>query len=79
MAAGVVNDRLLTAREVGEWLGLSPGSVLRRWRAGELPGFRLSSNVVRFDRDEVERWLDSQRGSLESKTRPLRPVDRGGR
>jgi predicted DNA-binding transcriptional regulator AlpA len=71
-----VSDRLLTAREVGDWLGLSPASVLRRWRAGQLPGFRLSSNVVRFDRDEVERWLlDTRRCSLESQQRPLRPVE----
>lgn len=31
-------DRLLTTREVAEFLGLSPETVLRRWRSGELPG-----------------------------------------
>lgn len=54
-------ERLLTAREVGEWLGLSPHSVLRRWRAGELPGYRLSSNCLRFDREEVQLWLETRR------------------
>ena len=41
---------LMTTRELGLYLGLSPASVLRRWRAGEIPGFVLSTNVVRFDR-----------------------------
>lgn len=34
-----MTERLLTAREVGELLGLSTESVLRRWRAGEIPAF----------------------------------------
>ena len=44
-----MTGRLLTTREVAANLGLSPASVLRRWQAGELPGFRLASNVLRFD------------------------------
>jgi predicted DNA-binding transcriptional regulator AlpA len=34
---------------------------LRRWRAGELPGYRLGSNVLRFRADELEAWLDERR------------------
>ena len=49
-----MSDRLLTAHEVGEWLGLSSETVLRRWRAGELPGFRLGSNVLRFRESELK-------------------------
>jgi excisionase family DNA binding protein len=60
-------DRLLTARELGEMLGLSTESVLRRWRAGELPGYRLGSNVLRFRESEVEAWLAARR----VETRPL--------
>lgn len=48
---------LLTTRQVADMLGLSTATVLRRWRAGELPGFRLGSNVLRFDRDELDAWL----------------------
>ena len=54
--------RLLTAREVGEWLGLSTESVLRRWRRGEIPGYRLGSNVLRFDEAELAAWLEERRG-----------------
>jgi excisionase family DNA binding protein len=56
-----VAGRLLTTREVGKWLGLSPEAVLRRWRAGELPGFRLGSNVLRFRQSELDAWLEDQR------------------
>jgi excisionase family DNA binding protein len=52
---------LLTTREVAALLGLSPATVLRRWRAGELPGYRLASNVLRFDPAEVRQWLEARR------------------
>ena len=56
-----MNQRLLTTRDVAELVGLSPEAVLRRWRAGELPGFRLATNVLRFDELEIAAWLDSLR------------------
>lgn len=64
-----MTGRLLTTREVAAYLGVSPETVLRRWRAGELPGYRLSSNVLRFDPDEVRAWLEGRRG--ESAVRAL--------
>jgi excisionase family DNA binding protein len=54
---GTLADRLLTTREVAAFLGVSPETVLRRWRAGELPGYRLASNVLRFRESEIEAWL----------------------
>jgi hypothetical protein len=51
-----VSDGLLTARELGEHLGLKPGTVLDKWKRGELPGFKLGpsqNSPVRFDLDEV--------------------------
>jgi excisionase family DNA binding protein len=52
---------LLTTRQVAALLGVSPATVLRRWRAGELPGYRLASNVLRFDPDELAAWLEARR------------------
>jgi excisionase family DNA binding protein len=52
---------LLTTRQVAELLAVSPATVLRRWRAGEIPGYRLGSNVLRFDADEVQAWLEARR------------------
>jgi excisionase family DNA binding protein len=56
-----VSGRLLTAREVADRVAVSPETVLRWWRAGELPGFRLASNCLRFSEDEVEAWLAARR------------------
>jgi excisionase family DNA binding protein len=47
-----VTDRLLTARELGEALGLKPATVLDRWERGELPGYKFG-RAVRFNLDEV--------------------------
>ena len=59
-----MTDRLLTARELGEYLGLSTSTVLDRWQAGDLPGFRLfgrKGGPVRFRLCEVEVVLDGWR------------------
>jgi excisionase family DNA binding protein len=56
-----VNEPLLTTRQVAERLGLSPATVLRRYRAGEIPGYRLATNVLRFRADELEAWLQTRR------------------
>ena len=53
-------------RQVADRLGLSPATVLRRWRSGELPGFRIASNVLRFSEADVDAWLERRRrGGLE--------------
>jgi len=67
---------LLTTREVAERLGLSPQAVLRRFNAGKLPGYRLGSNVLRFDPATIDAYL---RGCLvgadeETPTRESRNV-----
>ena len=53
-----MTGRLLTTRELGEYLGLSAETVLRRWRRGEIPGgIRLASNVLRFRESAIDEWL----------------------
>lgn len=69
-----MSARLLTTRQVADRLGLSPATVLRRWRAGELPGYRLASNVLRFDEADVEGFLADRRAGPD--TRRLLIVDR---
>ena len=56
-----MTGRLLTTRQVAEFLGVSPETVLRRWRRGEIPGVRLASNVLRFRESEIEAWLEGTR------------------
>jgi excisionase family DNA binding protein len=60
-----MTDRLMTTREVADLLRVSPDTVLRRWRAGELPGFRIASNVLRFDRCDLEEWLEQRRAPVQ--------------
>ena len=53
-----MTGRLMTTRELADYLGLSTEAVLRRWRRGEIPGgIRLASNVLRFREDAIARWL----------------------
>jgi excisionase family DNA binding protein len=48
---------LLTARQVAELLAVSPETVLRWTRKGELPAIRLPSGAIRYRPDELDRWL----------------------
>src|SRR5205809_7221031 len=57
-------DRLLTAHELGEYLGLSSSTVLDRFERGDLPGFRLfgrKGGPVRFRLSEIEAQLEGWR------------------
>ena len=55
-----MSDRLLTAYEVGDLLGFSPGTILDWFEARRLPGFKLG-RAVRFRESEVLAWVESQR------------------
>ena len=56
-----MTDRLITTRQVAEYLGFSAETVLRRYRVGDLPGYRLASNVLRFCESDVEAYLEARR------------------
>ena len=62
------SERMLTGRQVAERLGLSVETVLRRYRRGELVGYRLSSNVVRFAESDVDAYLWSCRSDAPART-----------
>jgi excisionase family DNA binding protein len=58
-----MTERLLTARELADLLGLSAATVLDWFERGDLPGFRLlgrKGGPVRFRESEVlaalEQW-----------------------
>jgi excisionase family DNA binding protein len=73
-----VSGRLLTTRQVADRLGLSSAAVLRRWRAGEIPGYRIDTNVLRFDSDELDAWLSARRvGTLVAVPDTTRSRDAG--
>jgi excisionase family DNA binding protein len=73
-----LSERLLTAAEFGELLGLSAGTVLDRFQRGDLPGFRLfgrKGGPVRFRRSEIEALLEAWKAGAggEAPTTPLHP------
>jgi predicted DNA-binding transcriptional regulator AlpA len=71
-------ERLLTARELGELLGMKTAWVLDRWEAGEIPGFKIGQGraaPVRFRASEIEAWLQTcRRGPSVATERQLRTV-----
>ena len=51
---------LLTVDETARMLGVSPATVRRRIRAGEIPALKLGRGPaapVRVDADELREWL----------------------
>jgi predicted DNA-binding transcriptional regulator AlpA len=62
-----VTDRLVTARELGEAIGLKPSTVLDKWERGEFPGYRFG-RAVRFDLDEILEL--GRRSRLTGQSRP---------
>jgi excisionase family DNA binding protein len=56
-----VNERLLTAREVADLLGVTSETVLRYTRQGLLRGIRLPGTVrgrLRYRSDDIDAWLE---------------------
>ena len=58
-ARNAMTDRLLTARDVADRLGLSTETVLSWVRRGDLPAFRLG-RAIRFREDELDAWLEQR-------------------
>jgi excisionase family DNA binding protein len=58
-------DRLMTAQEVADFLGL-PIATLYQWRSREQGpvGYRVGRHV-RYRRADVDRWLEAQRDERE--------------
>ena len=65
---GYVIERLLTAREVADLLGMSPATILDWFESGRLPGFKLG-RAVRFRASDVDAWLEAQRVGVKVATR----------
>jgi excisionase family DNA binding protein len=53
-------EHLLTARQLAQRLGVSPETVLRWTRRGELPAIRLPGGAIRYREDVFEEWLQDR-------------------
>ena len=74
-----MTGRLLTAREVGELVGMSPETILRWTRKGQLPAIRLPSGAIRFREDALEDWLEERATTQTRKCHPPRRPPPAGR
>jgi excisionase family DNA binding protein len=53
------SERLLTARELAELLGVSAHTVLDWCQFGEIPHFKINGRI-RLRRSEVDAWLEKR-------------------
>jgi excisionase family DNA binding protein len=56
-----MSGRMLTTHEVAERLNVSKATVLRKVDRGEIPAFRIATNQLRYDGDEIDAWLTGTR------------------
>jgi predicted DNA-binding transcriptional regulator AlpA len=60
-----VEERLLSAREVADFLGVTPRWVMEKYRAGDLPGAQLhGSNRARFWLSEIVATMTRPKGGV---------------
>jgi excisionase family DNA binding protein len=60
----VTSEGLLTTYDVARMLQLSPREVRDKAQQKEIPAFKVGGEW-RFDRAEIERWLEAQRNTPE--------------
>jgi excisionase family DNA binding protein len=66
-----MSERLLTAREVAEQLGVSAGALLRWTRAGQVPAVKLPSGAIRYAPERIDAWLrERELGAAEREVSP---------
>ncbi len=51
-------DEYITTKELCDWLKISPNTA-NNWRRKGLPYLRVG-NTVRYDKEEVQKWLNEQ-------------------
>lgn len=58
-----MKPRLLTARDVADYLNVSPNTVRRMAERGDLPKPIKIGGVVRWDLNAIDKLLDAQSGA----------------
>ena len=54
-------DSKMNYEEAGRFLGLKTGTLHAYVSRRQIPHLRIGPRLVRFDRHELEAWLDSKR------------------
>jgi len=71
-----VTERLITARVVADRLGVSPETVLRWTRRGELPALRLPGGAIRYRPADLDAWLEQRSTSTSTADRGCQTPER---
>ncbi len=68
-----MSERLLTSREVAEYLGYSTATIQDWFEAGKLPGLKPGGpgGRLRFRLSEIEAWLESKRAGAGGEVAPV--------
>lgn len=53
-------EKMISAKQAGDMLGLSAKTVIRMVESGDLPGYKFNF-VWRFKRSEIEEYIRSRR------------------
>ncbi|WP_242353860.1 AlpA family transcriptional regulator [Anaeromyxobacter sp. SG64] len=56
----MAESKFLTYAEVARRLQLPVGSLYGKVRRGEIPHLRFGPRTIRFDADEIERWVKAR-------------------
>src|SRR4051794_30264655 len=51
------------ARQVAQLPGLSPETVLRRWRAGDIPRLSVGVELLAVPESDIDAWLETRRAA----------------
>ena len=60
-----MNDKILTLKEVAEYLKLAEKTAYRLAAEGKLPGFKVGGSW-RFKREDMETWIETNKHSIAS-------------
>ena len=62
-------QELLTVTQLALRVGQSKQHVWRLCREGQIPHTRINGRTIRFDADEINKWIASGKQPLKSKER----------
>ena len=63
-------NRLLTVRQLADFLGVSPSWVYKRTFMDEIPRLYLNDGALRFDPQAIARWIKAQPPRRRKKNAP---------
>ena len=60
--------KLFNVRELSAYLSLPPSTIFTWTSMGRIPGVVRLGRALRFDRAEIDRWIESKKSAAQSRT-----------